>query len=269
MSPIRPEDDLAFAARLADAAREVVYPLFRAGLAADNKDAAGFDPVTEADRAIEARLRTLIAERFPEDGVLGEEEGARPSTSGRTWVLDPIDGTRAFIAGIPTWTVLIGLADDTGPGLSVIDQPHTGERFLGVALGTDRRTMLEHAGRTRALRASSVKRLRDAVLTTTDPYLFEAGEAEAFARLRPRVRLARYGLDAYGYAMLALGGVDLVVESGLKPWDVAALVPVIRGAGGVVTDWAGRARIETGQVLAAATPALHEEALALLEACAL
>lgn len=269
MALIGTDEDLAFAGMLADAAREIAAPLFRAGLASHNKAGTGFDPVTEADRAIEARLRALIAERFADDGILGEEEAERPGRSGRTWILDPIDGTRAFIAGIPTWTVLIGLADKTGPRLSVIDQPHIGERYIGLDLDGRRHAVLEHAAQSRRLSVSAVRSLDEAVMTTTDPYLFEGAEADAFAALRGEVRLVRYGLDAYGYALMALGGIDLVVESGLQPWDVAALVPVIRGAGGVVTDWNGKDHVQTGQVLAAATPQLHEEALERLKACAL
>lgn len=268
MSLIRPDEDLAFAGLLADAAREVVRALFRAGLTADNKLATGFDPVTEADRAIETRLRTLIGDRFPQDGILGEELGEKPSRSGRTWILDPIDGTRAFIAGIPTWTVLIALAGPDGPVLSVIDQPHIGERFAGLAHGAGHRAALDHDGAKRDIAVSQTARLAEAILTTTDLHLFEGSETAAFDAVRRRARLTRYGLDAYGYAMLALGGIDLVIESGLNAWDVAALVPVVRGAGGVVTDWAGRDRIETGQVIAAATPELHAEALDLLKSAA-
>lgn len=268
MSEIQPDADLAFAGRLADAAREVVRELFRAGLTADNKHAEGFDPVTEADRAIETRLREMIEAHAPEDGILGEEHGSKPSKNGRTWILDPVDGTRAFIAGIPTWTVLIGLDAGEGPALSVIDQPHIGERFYGLAHGETRRTELDHDGARRTIRASGTDRLGKAILTSTDSFLFQDLEADAFEAVRRRVRLTRFGLDAYGYAMLALGGIDLVIESGLQPWDIAALVPVVRGAGGVVTDWAGRERIETGQVVAAATPDLHAEALALLKSAA-
>jgi len=263
-----PQAELAFAGRLADAARAVVDGLFRAGIAADNKAAAGYDPVTEADRAVEAALRALIAEHRPGDGIVGEEAGATPGRTGRTWILDPIDGTRAFIAGIPTWTVLIALADASGPILSVIDQPHIGERFSGLIHPGTRCAGLKRAGETRTLTTSRVRRLDGAVMTSTDPYLFEGPEFEVFSRLRKEARLTRYGLDAYGYAMLALGGVDLVVESGLQPWDIAALVPVVRGAGGIVTDWSGRATIETGQVLASATQDLHSAALERLEPAA-
>jgi len=218
VSPIRPDEDLAFAGLLADAARGAASGFFRSGLAAENKAEAGFDPGTQADRAIERALRERIAQRFPEDAIIGEEEADRPGRSGRTWILDPIDGTRAFIAGIPTWTVLIGLADETGPVLSVIDQPHIAERFFGLATDNARRAELHYHGAVTPLRTGSVKSLDTAVMTSTDAYLFEGAEFEVFSRLREQVRLARYGLDAYGYAMLALGGVDLVVESGLKPW---------------------------------------------------
>ena len=261
--------DLVFAEDLAEAARDCARSRFRAGLQADNKDAGGFDRVTEADRAIEARLRALIENRYPLDAVLGEEGGHTQGTSGRTWVLDPIDGTRAFIAGVPTWTVLISLTtQDHGPVLSVIDQPHIGERFCAIAHDGHLQAELVHEARRRALTTRSTKHLKDALAATTDPYLFKGAEADAFEAVRGRVRLMRFGLDAYAYAMIAAGGLDLVVESELQPWDIAALVPVVRGAGGVVTDWRGRDTFETGQVVAAATAALHREALDVLRPAA-
>jgi fructose-1,6-bisphosphatase/inositol monophosphatase family enzyme len=183
-------------------------------------------------------------------------------------VLDPIDGTRAFLAGLPTWCVLIGLVDESGPTVSVIDQPHTGERFSGLVAGERREAWLDRAGDRRPLAARAGASLDSAIVSTTDPYMFAGAEAAAFEGLRRRAAIARYGLDAYAYAALALGGVDLVVESGLKTWDVAALVPVVQGAGGVITDWSGRPCHEGGQVLAAADPALHAEALALLSGAA-
>lgn len=257
-----PADLLEFAGRLADAGRPIALEHFRSGRAADNKADAGFDPVTAADIGVETAIRALIARERPEDGVLGEEGEPAPSRSGLTWVIDPIDGTRAFIAGLPTWTILIGLQDDTGPILSVIDQPFTAERFSGLA---GREAWLDHQGGRRRITArQTARRLDDAVLSTTDPGLFDADEAEAFAGLARAAKVRRYGLDAYGYAALALGGVDLVVESGLKAWDVTALVPVVTGAGGVISDWSGGPCHAGGQIVAAANSALHSAALQAL-----
>lgn len=260
MSAFSLSDDLEFAFRLADAAGEAILPFFRAGTAVDNKEAAAFDPVTEADRASEAAMRRLIAEHRPGDGVLGEEYDMLPSQNGRGWTLDPIDGTRGFIAGTTAWTVLIAHTRDGIPRAGVIDQPHTGERFFG-----DGETAgLAHRGGTKLLRVSKTQRLDEALMATTDPYLFHGAEADVFAALRPELRLIRYGMDAYAYALLAAGGVDLVVESGLKPFDVQALIPVVTGAGGILTDWTGQPAHEGGQVVAAATPELHAAALEIL-----
>lgn len=261
-----PAGSLAFAHRLADAARPVALSYFRAAIAAESKSGAEFDPVTAADREVEARLRSLIAEHRPLDGVIGEETAPVASRSGYTWVVDPIDGTRAFIAGLPTWTVLIALQDSSGPILSIIDQPFTGERFSGVS---GQAAWLDHGGsrRTLAVRAG-VRRVDEAIVSTTDPGLFDSIEAPAFARIAGAAKVRRFGLDAYAYAALALGGVDLVVESGLKAWDVAALVPIVTGAGGLVTNWSGGPCHTGGQVLAAAGPALHAEALDRLRSAA-
>ena len=264
------EADLRLAGGLADAARAAAAGLFRSGLAADDKsgrDGAGpseFDPVTEADRRIEAAIVSALSDARPDDGILGEEGAQRPSTTGRTWVIDPIDGTRAFIAGLPTWCVLIALCDADGPALSVIDQPFTGERFYGADRAGLRGAWLEHCGARKPIRSGRVGRLDEAILSTTDPELFAGEERAAFERVRSAARLTRYGLDAYAYAALALGGVHLVVESGLKPWDVCALAPVVRGAGGVISAWDGGAMREGGRLLAAATPELHAEARTLL-----
>ncbi|MFP4518732.1 MAG: histidinol-phosphatase [Oceanicaulis sp.] len=259
------KDDLALAAALAEAARPVALEYFRAGVAAEAKPGAEFDPVTKADRAVEALIRARLAEARAEDGVLGEEQAETPGRSGRTWVIDPIDGTRAFIAGLPVWTVLIALQDGGGPILSVIDQPFTGERFSGVA---HEAAWLDHAGARRPLRTRACTALHDAIFASTDPGLFCGPETQAAMSVARAAKVRRYGLDAYAYAALALGGVDIVVESGLKPWDAAALIPVVTGAGGVVTGWAGEPCHGGGQVLAAATPELHAEALAMLRPAA-
>jgi histidinol phosphatase-like enzyme (inositol monophosphatase family) len=234
-TPAQVAELLAFADTLAEAARGVVLPHFRTNLTADNKSARGFDPVTAADRACEERMREMIARAYPGHGILGEEFGAKGSSDGYTWYLDPIDGTRAFIAGLPLWGVLIGLAYEGRPLIGVIDQPYIGERFRGFPGGAD----FSRAGQTRALRVRACASLRDAVASTTDPHLFRGGEAGGFEHVRATAKLTRFGCDCYAYAMVAMGQLDLVVESGLGPWDVAALIPVLEGAGGAITNWRG------------------------------
>ena len=260
MSTRNLDHDIALAHRLADAAGAAILPHFRAGIDVENKAASGFDPVTVADRAAETAMRSLIEAERPEDGILGEEFPLKPSANGWSWTLDPIDGTRGFIAGSPTWAVLIALTFEGQPVLGVIDQPHTGERFSG----TRAEGRLLAAGREASLVTSTVDRLDRAILATTDPYLFEGELYARFSRIREAARLTRYGMDAYAYGLLAAGGVDLVIETGLGPHDIHALVPVVASAGGKITNWAGEADFSTGQLIAAATPSLHAEAMALL-----
>lgn len=258
--------ELGIASRLADLARPIALQHFRTPLILDVKPAAEFDPVTVADRDIETAIRALLSQERPDDGVLGEEQDQTPSQSGRTWVIDPIDGTRAFVAGLPTWGVLIALYGPNGPILSVMDQPFTGERFFGVhndrawwCRGEDERPL-----RTRAKATS----LQDAIISTTDLALFSSKERTAFLSLADQAKIRRYSLDCYAYAALAMGGIDLIVESGLKPWDIGALIPLVTGACGVVTNWKGEPAHMGGQVVAAATPQLHAEALEVLQAAA-
>lgn len=267
MSAFSLSDDLALAGRLADAAGAAILPYFRAGNGLENKaDGSGFDPVTLADRASEAAMRALLARERPDDGVLGEEFPAVTGRNGRLWTLDPIDGTRGFIAGLPTWTVLIALTENGQPGLGLIDQPFIGERFSGSSGGG---VWTGRGQEARPLKASGVAQLGDAILASTDPHLFAGREAEVFAALRAQVRLTRYGHDAYAYACLASGQIDLVVESGLQPFDVRALIPVVEAAGGLLTNWRGGPAGDGGQVVAAATPALLAEALDCLGPAAL
>lgn len=256
--------DLAIANALADAAGEAIRPYFRTGLAVDNKLDAGFDPVTAADKASERAMRAILEAQCPDDGILGEEFGRKPGSNGREWVLDPIDGTRAFISGLPCWTVLIALAVDGEPQLGIIGQPHIGERFIGLP----GESWLDHAGQRVALKARATPALEQATMASTDAFLFKGAEYDAFAAVSDRCQLVRFGYDAYAYAMIAAGGVDLVVESGLQPYDVNALIPVVTGAGGVVTNWAGGSAAGGGQVLAAANADLHAQALALLQGAA-
>lgn len=261
-----PATDMAgladIAHRLADAAREVTLPLFRSprlGLA--NKAQAGFDPVTHADQEAEAAMRAMLAELRPDDGIMGEEMGAAAGRSGLTWVLDPVDGTRAFIIGAPSWGTLIAVMDASGPIYGLIDQPFTDERFEG---GHEFAARLTGRGGTRSLVTRTDTSLADAVLLTTFPEIGTRDEAAGFARVAERVRLVRYGLDCYAYALLAAGHVDLVIEAGLQSHDIAAPIAIITAAGGVVSNWQGGAAHGGGQVLAAATPALHAAALAVL-----
>ncbi len=257
--------DLQIAHAMADAARAAIAPYFRTRLDIDNKLSDGFDPVTQADRASETAMRDVLARLAPGDGILGEEYGSSRGDGDRRWVLDPIDGTRAFIAGLPTWTVLIALEVAGKPELGVIDQPHIGERFSGWSGGAQ----CDHAGALRSLAVSDCQDLDQAILASTDPYLFEGAERDAFEAIHRAVRLCRFGFDAYAYAMLASGGVDLVVESGLQIYDVQALVPVVTGAGGVVTNWRGGDPSAGGQVVAASSQALLAQALERLAPAAL
>jgi len=255
-------DLLATAHALADAARQAILPHFRsASLGTDNKDAGGFDPVTLADRAAERAMRAVLAERRPGDGILGEEFGTVAGSTGLTWVLDPIDGTRGFICGTPTWGVLIAVDAGSGPILGVIDQPYIGERFVG-GLGAAQVTGPQ--GRA-ALRTRPTETLGDAMLLTTFPEVGTAEERAAFEAVAAQVRLTRYGMDCYGYALLASGGVDLVIEAGLFPYDINAPIAVIEAAGGIVTDWHGRPAHRGGRALAAANPTIHRNALKVLQ----
>ncbi|WP_018000492.1 histidinol-phosphatase [Paracoccus sp. N5] len=252
---------MAVAHRLADAARIETLGLFRSpGLHPDNKAGTGFDPVTEADRASERAMRAILAAERPEDAILGEEYGVQNGQSGLTWVLDPIDGTRAFICGAPSWGVLIGLSDVGGPIYGIVDQPHLDERFEG---GFGRARLISRAGE-QALATRRGVALAQATLLTTYPEVGNPTEHTAFRRVADRVQLIRYGLDCYAYALLAAGHVDLVIEAGLQPYDVAAPIALVRAAGGTVTDWQGGPAHHGGTILAAGSAELHAEALALL-----
>jgi len=255
------EELIATAHAVADAARVATLRHFRTpDLAADNKLAGGFDPVTAADREAETAMREVLASRRPDDAILGEEFGSQPGTTGLTWVLDPIDGTRAYLSGTPTWGVLIAVGDETGPRLGVIDQPFIGERFIG---GFGSAEVVGPQGR-RSLATRAPRPLEEAIVFTTFPEVGSAIEQAAFHALAPRTRLTRYGLDCYAYALIAAGQIDLVVEAGLAPYDIQAPMAVIEAAGGLVTDWRGGPAHEGGRVLAAANAEIHAAALAIL-----
>jgi histidinol phosphatase-like enzyme (inositol monophosphatase family) len=256
------DDLVATAHALADAARVATLKHFRsADLAADTKEAVRFDPVTVADRESELAMRAILAARRPQDGILGEEFASVAGTSGLTWVLDPIDGTRGFLSGTPTWGVLISVRDVEGVLYGIIDQPYIGERFEG-GLGIARMSGPLGA---RVLRTRPPRAMDQAILFSTFPEVGSAAEGEAFRRVVPQVRMARYGTDCYAYALLAAGQIDLVIEAGLQAYDVQAPIAVIEAAGGIVTGWDGSPCLDGGRVLAAANAELHAAAMALLK----
>lgn len=256
----------SFLNSLADAAAEITLPRFRKPLDVLNKGRKldlDYDPVTEADRQAEQAIRRLINQHYPDHNILGEELGPEQNTSdpaGWTWVIDPIDGTRAYICGIPTWGTLIALNDGTAPVIGLLDQPYLGERYIGTAeasfLNGERLT------------CRPCRTVSEATLSTTDPTQFFAcaKDRTAFERVAAQARLVRNGYDCYAYAMVAAGFIDIVIESGLEPYDIQALIPLIEGAGGVITDWTGGTAANGGQVVAAATHELHQQVLGLLAA---
>jgi myo-inositol-1(or 4)-monophosphatase len=251
----------SFACTLASAARcETLPGCADAAMAVENKLASGFDPVTAADRNSEAAMRRLIEARFPDHGISGEEFPDRPGDGPFCWSLDPIDGTRAYVCGLPSWTTLIALLDSGTPVLGLVDVPRLDELYCGHG----ETAFMIAAGVERPVATSGCRSLAEARLSTTDAFLFAGAEAEGFDRLRRAARLTRYGLDGYGYARLAAGGLDIVAESGLKPHDYNALVPLVRAAGGAVSNWEGGADLDAGQILAAASEELLEEAVWLL-----
>jgi histidinol phosphatase-like enzyme (inositol monophosphatase family) len=258
--PLR-ADLIATAHELADVARMAVLPWFRApDLAADSKLTDGFDPVTQADRAAELAMRDVLARRRPDDSVIGEEFGTTSGTSGLSWVLDPVDGTRAFLAGTPTWGVLIAVSDAQGPIFGIIDQPYIGERFWG---GLGQAGMRGPQGGV-PLGVRGSRSLSDSIVFTTFPEVGSKAEQAGFMAVAEQARLVRYGMDCYAYALLAAGQIDLVIEAGLSNYDVHAPIAVIAAAGGIVTDWQGGPAHHGGRILAAAGAEQHAAALAIL-----
>jgi myo-inositol-1(or 4)-monophosphatase len=261
MLPAMPHPYLGLAHRLADAAGAAIRPYFRSALVPEDKGKGPerYDPVTLADRAAEAAMRAILRQEQPGHAIWGEEEGRTPGGP-ETWVLDPIDGTRSFICGFPTWGTLIAFNDGSGPTLGILDQPILHERLVGAEgqawLGDQR------------LATRPCASLSEAVLFATTPDMFAGAALPAFEDLAERVRLRRFGGDCYAYGMLALGLVDLVVEAALAPWDIQALVPIVEGAGGVVTTWTGERPDDGGRIIAAGDRRLHAEVVRLLEGTA-
>lgn len=247
---------LQFASKLADAAATVTLDYFRAPIGVDNKlGDSGFDPVTQADQGAERAIRALLEEQFPDHDIFGEEYGRTHKGSDYEWVLDPVDGTRAFISGLPTWGTLIALTYKGEPVIGVIDQPYLEERYLGWPGG---------ASLNGERISTSDSGITEATISTTDADLFKAEERPAFDRVLRETRLVRYGMDCYAYAIVASGHMDVVIESGLQPYDMMALIPVIRGAGGIATNWEGETPGPCGRIVASANKSLHESVLACL-----
>jgi histidinol phosphatase-like enzyme (inositol monophosphatase family) len=256
-----------FVHQLATLSGQAILPFFRSALAAQDKSRGGvFDPVTEADRAGEAVMRQLIKRHFPTHGIVGEEFGAERPDAEYVWVLDPIDGTRAFIAGLPLWGTLIGLTRQGAPAYGMMHQPFIGERFFGDGGSATYRGGHGGDAAERKLSTRRCDAIESATLATTSPQLFDEHGRAAYQRVEERARLVRYGCDCYAYCMLAAGHIDIVVEQGLQPHDVAALIPIIEGAGGLVTTWEGGPAGNGGSILAVGDRRLHEPILALLNA---
>ena len=254
-------DFAAFVDELASVSGETIRPFFRTALGIENKSpTGGFDPVTAADRAAEVAMRTLIKKTFPAHGIVGEELGAERPDAEYVWVLDPIDGTKSFICGMPAWGTLIALTRRGEPIYGMMHQPFTREHFTGDGSAARYRGP---AG-DRALRTRPCTALDDAVLLTTSPLLMREADRRRFRRVEDAVRLSRYGGDCYAYCMLAAGHVDVVIETELKPYDVLPLIPIIEGAGGVVTTWDNGRPHAGGRIIAAGDRRIHAQAMELL-----
>lgn len=251
-----------FMRRIAAAAAEETLPRFRQPGAVVNKLDLGFDPVTEADRQAEKAIRALINAHYPDHGILGEEFGPENIDAEYVWVIDPIDGTRSFISGIPLWGTLVGLTQNGDAIAGMMAQPHIGELFYA----NDGGAHLEGRGGSTRLATRDTRKVSDATLCTTTPVLFRDNFRTAFDRLEASCRLSRYGTDCYAYCMLAAGHVDLVVEIGLQTYDIVALIPIIEKAGGKITNWDGGPAETGGGIVAAANAHLHEAAMKLLHA---
>ena len=255
-------DFAAFVEQLAAASGETILPFFRTSLAIDNKKRDAFDPVTAADRGAEDVMRALIRKTFPSHGILGEEYGEERTDAEYVWVLDPIDGTKSFINGMPTWGTLIGLMRFGEPVFGLMHQPFIRERFSGDSAAA----VYRGPNGKRDLRVRECAQLSDALLATTSPRLMNASDRTAFERVEQKVKLSRYGGDCYAYCMLASGHIDLVIETELKPYDIVPLIPIILGAGGIVTTWDNGPPQAGGRIIAAGDKRVHDAALKILNA---
>jgi myo-inositol-1(or 4)-monophosphatase len=253
-------DFASFVDQLAAASGDTILPFFRTALAVENKKAGGFDPVTAADRAAENAMRALIRRDFPEHGILGEEYGSERADAEYVWVLDPIDGTKSFIAGMVAWGTLIGLTRLGEPVFGMMHQPFTRERFSGDGGAAGYRGPVGN----RDLRVRACGSIGDALMFTTSPLLMNEPDRAAFKRVEDKVKLSRYGGDCYAYCMLAAGQIDLIIETELKPHDVVALIPIVSGAGGIMTTWENGPAQAGGRIVVAGDKRVHAAALELL-----
>ena len=253
--------DVSFFDKLASAAAAETMSRFRSKIEIENKLDEGFDPVTAADKAAERAIREVIEAEYPDHGILGEEEENKNLDSEFVWVIDPIDGTRAFITGLPVWGTLIGLYQNGRAVMGMMDQPFTGERFLSDGKSS---FMKLRGGEAQVLKTSKVTDLSKASMFTTTPELHTGDSSRRYFALENEINLPRYGVDCYAYGVLAMGYADLVCESDLKPYDIGGLIAVVENAGGVVTKWDGGRPEMGGDCLAAATPELHAKALEVL-----
>lgn len=254
-------DFTAFIGRLATASGETILPFFRTSLGIENKNTGhDLDPVTEADRAAEAVMRRMIKENFPQHGIVGEEFGSERADAEYVWVLDPIDGTKSFIAGFPVWGTLIALMHHGTPVFGMMHQPYIGERFSGDSGSAH----YNGPSGKRNLAVRKCASLAEATLFTTSPRLMNAADRAQFEQVEREVRLSRYGGDCYAYCMLAAGHLDLIIETELKPYDVAALIPIVYGAGGIMTTWDGKPAQSGGRIIAAGDKRVHEAAMKIL-----
>ncbi len=254
-------DFASFVDQLASASGETILPFFRTALAIENKKTGGFDPVTAADRAAENAMRALIRKNFPDHGIVGEEYGSEQTGAEYVWVLDPIDGTKSFISGMTAWGTLIGLMRFGEPVFGMMHQPFIGERFTGDGGAA------HYRGRTgnRDLRVRKCAALSDAVLFTTSPLLMNKADRATFERVQDKVKLSRYGGDCYAYCMLAAGQIDLVIETEIKPHDIVPLIPIITGAGGIVSTWENGPPQAGGRIVVAGDNRVHAAALEMLK----
>jgi myo-inositol-1(or 4)-monophosphatase len=253
-------DFTSFVDRLADASGDTILPFFRTALTVENKKAGGFDPVTAADRAAENAMRALIRASFPEHGILGEEYGSERTDAEYVWVLDPIDGTKSFIAGMVAWGTLIGLMRFGEPVFGMMHQPFTRERFSG----DNGAARYRGPGGSRDLRVRACEALSNALMFTTSPLLMNETDRATFRTVENAVKLSRYGGDCYAYCMLAAGQIDLIIETEIKPHDIVPLIPIVAGAGGIVTTWENGPAQAGGRIVVAGDRRVHEAALKML-----
>ena len=253
-------DFSSFVDQLATASGETILPFFRTALAIENKKVGGFDPVTAADRAAEQTMRALIRRHFPDHGILGEEYGSERTNAEYVWVLDPIDGTKSFISGVLAWGTLIGLMRFGEPVFGMMNQPFTRERFSGDGGGA------RYRGPTgsRELHVRNCASIDEALMYTTSPLLMNRVDRGAFGRLESKVKLSRYGGDCYAYCMLAAGLIDLIIETEIKPYDIVAIIPIVAGAGGIVTTWENMPAQDGGRIVVAGDRRVHQTALEIL-----